>query len=72
MMKNYDESVEINHNPNWPYISDHLYRILIIGGSVSRKTNALLNLINNQQPDIDKIYYTSKIHLNQSINCLLM
>ena len=21
------------HNPNWPQISDHLYRILIIGGS---------------------------------------
>ena len=23
MIKNYDESVEINHNPNWPYIPDH-------------------------------------------------
>ena len=43
MMKNYDESVEINHNPNWPYIPDHLYRILIIGSSVSGKTNVLLN-----------------------------
>ena len=21
MMKNYDQSVEMNHNPNWPYIS---------------------------------------------------
>ena len=31
MMKNYDQSVEINHNPNWPYVSDHPYRILIIG-----------------------------------------
>ena len=28
------------------YISDHPYRILIIGGSGSGKTNALLNLIN--------------------------
>ena len=27
MMKNYDESVEINHNSNWPYIPDHPYRI---------------------------------------------
>ena len=27
-MKNYDQSVEINHNPNWPYIPDHPYRIL--------------------------------------------
>ena len=32
-----------------------MYRILIIGGSGSGKTNALLNLIENQ-PDIDKIY----------------
>ena len=37
-----------------PYISDHPYRILIIGGSGWGKTNALLNLINNQS-DIDKI-----------------
>ena len=56
MMKNYDQSVEINHNPNWPYIPDHPYRILIIGGSGSLKTNVLLNLIKHQQLDIDKIY----------------
>ena len=37
-----------------PYISDHPYRILIIGGSGWGKTNVLLNLINNQS-DIDKI-----------------
>ena len=43
------------HNSKWPYIPDHPYRILIIGGSGSGKTDALLNLINNQ-PDIDKIY----------------
>ena len=72
MMKNYDQSVEINHNPNWPYIPDHPYRILIIGGSGSGKTNVLLNLIKHQRSDIDKIYYTLKILLNQSINCLLM
>ena len=41
-----------NHNPNWPYIPYHPYRILIIGGSGSGKTNTLLNLIENQ-PDID-------------------
>ena len=56
MMKNYDESVEINHNPNWPYILGHPYRILLIGGLKSRKTNVLLNLIQHQKPDIDKIY----------------
>ena len=43
------------HNEKWPYIPDHPYRILIIGGSGSGKTNALLNLI-NEQNDIDKIY----------------
>ena len=55
-MKNYDQSVEINHNPNWPYIPDHPYRILIVVGSGSSKTNLLLNLIKYQRPDIDKIY----------------
>ena len=29
-----------DHNPNWPETSDHPYRILIIGGSRSEKTNA--------------------------------
>ena len=48
VMKNYDESVEINHNPDWPNIPDHLYRILIIGGSGSAKTNVLLDLIKHQ------------------------
>ena len=33
---------------NWPYIPDHPYTILIIGSSESRKTNALLNIINKQ------------------------
>ena len=38
---------------------DHLYRILIIGGSGSGKTNLLSTLIKNQ-PDIDKIYLYAK------------
>ena len=33
MMKNYDQSVEINPNPSWSYIPGYPYRILIIGGS---------------------------------------
>ena len=41
------------HNPNQPEISDHSYRILIVGGPSSGKTNALLNLINHER-DIDK------------------
>ena len=32
MMKNFDQSVKINHNPNWPYIPDHPYRMSIISG----------------------------------------
>ena len=47
------------HNPNWLQIPDHPYRILIIGGSGSEKTNSLFNSI-NQQPDIDKIYLYAK------------
>ena len=30
------------HNSKWPYIPDHLYRIIIIGGFRSGKTNVLL------------------------------
>ena len=55
----YTNENKIEHNPKWPYIPDQPYRILIIGGSGSGKTNALLNLINNQ-PDIDKIYLYAK------------
>ena len=43
------------HNEEWSYIPDHPYRILIIGGSGWGKTNALPNLIKDQD-DIDKIY----------------
>ena len=44
------------HNEKWPYIPDHPYRIIIIGCSGSRKTNALINLI-NEQKDIDIYLY---------------
>ena len=37
-------------------IPDHPYRILIIGGSRSGKTDVLLNLIQHQWPDNNKIY----------------
>ena len=56
---NYTNENKTEHNKNWPYIPDHPYRILIIGGSGSAKTNLLLNLIENQ-PDIDKIYLDAK------------
>ena len=61
-MINFDDYVNENktqHNRKWPCIPDHPYRILIIGGSGSGKTNALLTLMNNQ-PDIDKIYLYAK------------
>ena len=61
-MINFDDYTNeniIEHNPNWPYIPDHPYRILIIGSSGSRKTNALSNLVNNQ-PYVDKIYLYAK------------
>ena len=61
-MINFNNSTNENktqHNLKWPYIPDHPQRILIIGGSGYGKTNALLNLLNNQ-PDIDKIYLYAK------------
>ena len=61
-MINFDDYAnenKIEHNSKWPHIPDHPYRMLIIGGSGSGKTNSLLNLINNQS-DIDKIYPYAK------------
>ena len=66
----YTNENKTEHILKWSYIPDHAYRILIIEGSVSGKTNALLNLINNQsdidktylhnQPDIDETYLYAK------------
>ena len=47
------------HNEKWPFIPDHPYRTMITGGPGSGKTNALLNLI-NEQDDIDKMYLYAK------------
>ena len=47
------------HNEKRPFIPDHPYTILITGGSGSEKTNALINLL-NEQNDIDKIYLYGK------------
>ena len=59
-MINFDYANEnkTEHNQKWPYIPDHPYKILI-RGSGSGKTNALLNLINSQ-PDIGEIYLYAK------------
>ena len=61
-MINFDDYANENkteHNSKKPYIPDHPYRILIIGGSGLGKSNALLNPINNQS-DVDKIYLYAK------------
>ena len=55
-MKNYDGLVKINQNPNWPYVPNHPFRIVIIGSSGSGKTNVLLNLRKHQWLNIDKTY----------------
>ena len=49
----------VEHKSKWPHILEHPYRILIVGGSGSGKTIALLNLKNNQL-DINKIYLYAK------------
>ena len=57
-MINFDECTNENnkgHNPIWPYIPDHPYRILIIGGSGSGK-NKYITKFNGKPPDIHKIY----------------
>ena len=58
-MISFDQAVKENIkelNSNWQQIPDHSYRILIIGGSGSRKANSSFNSVNNQS-DIDKIYF---------------
>ena len=61
-MINFDDVTKENikeHNPSWPEVPDHLYRILIIGDFGFGKANPLFNLI-DQQLDIDKIYLYAK------------
>ena len=55
----YTNETKTEHNSKRPHIPDHPYRLLIVGGSGSGKTNELLNVINNQ-PDINKIYPYAK------------
>ena len=63
----------VKHNLKWPYIPDHPYRMLIIEGSRSGKTNTLLNLIQDEDGDvlIVKIYLYAK-NLNQPKYILLI
>ena len=50
-MINFDNYVNENktkHNKNWPYIPDHPYRILIMGGSGSGKNKFIIKF--NRKP----------------------
>ena len=58
------------HNEKWPYIPDHPYKILIIGGSGSGKTNVLINLI-NEQNDIDRIYLYARDLSEPKYECFI-
>ena len=58
------------HNEKWPCIPDHPYRILIIGSCGSGKTNALLNLI-KQQDDIHKMFLYAKDLSEPYHECLI-
>ena len=70
-MSNFDDITKENikeNNSNWPEIPNHPYRVLIILGSGSAKTNSLFNLINHES-NIDKLIYMLKIHFKQNTNC---
>ena len=57
-MISFDDFIKENikeHNSYWQQNHDHSYRIIIIGGSGSGKTNSLFNSVNHQS-DIDKTY----------------
>ena len=76
-MNKFDDVTKENideHNPNWPQIPDHPYRILIVRGSESKK-NALLNFIKRQDGDeysiLIKFIHVLKIQMKQSIKILL-
>ena len=62
-MINFDDVTKENikeHNPNWPQIHCHPYKILIIKGSRSAERNLLFSLVIHQR-DIDKPYLYVKV-----------
>ena len=72
----YDDVAKENinkHDLNQPQLPGHPSRILIIGGSGSGKTNALVNLIKQQDNDdysiIDKIYLYVKDSYEAKYQC---
>ena len=51
--------------------NDHPYRILIIGGSGSGKTNMLLNSIKNERPDIENNFLNVKDSFESNYELLM-
>ena len=49
---------KLNHIKNWLYTPEHPYRILIIGGSGSGKSNVLWNLVKYLRPNIHRFINT--------------
>ena len=47
------------HNLSWSEIPDHLYSLLIVGGSGSGQISSLFNIISHER-DIDNIYLYCK------------
>ena len=47
-LDDYVNEKKTEHNKNWPYIPDHPYRILIIGGSGSGKNKCIIEF--NKRP----------------------
>ena len=64
---NYENENKTECNLKWSCIPDHSYKILIIRGSGSGKTNALLNLITTGQILI-KYICTLKILMKLNIS----
>ena len=73
-MINFDDDTgenQIKHNPDWLYIPDHPYIIIIISGTGSgKKKIKLLNLINHLL-DIEKFICMMTIDLRQNISFLI-
>ena len=71
-MINFDDYTNENkakHNLKWPYIPGHPYRILIIGGSVSGKTNAFDNIyLHAKDPHEEKYQYLINKHEKVGLN----
>ena len=64
----YSNGNKTEHNLKWLFIQDHLHRILIKADSRSGKTNALLDLINNQLMLKINNQRMLEIHMKQNVN----